>query len=267
MGKPGVLASLLVSRWIDGNVRTCQRMGFEGVDRILRENIERVRSRIAAAAERAGRHPADVTLVAVTKTVPAYRVRVAWELGLTNFGENRVQEAVVKIPQVLSEEVLAASGRPAPIWHMIGHLQRNKVRQVIPLFDLVHSVDSVRLAREIDKRAGQAGKVMPVLIEVNVAGEASKYGFAPAIVAEAVRHIAELSHVKIQGLMTVAPIVTDPEAARPHFRRLRKLRDRLAEEFPSIEWRHLSMGMTDDFEVAVEEGATLVRVGRAIFGE
>ncbi|MFQ5341123.1 MAG: YggS family pyridoxal phosphate-dependent enzyme [Anaerolineae bacterium] len=242
----------------------------------LRGNIEQVRARIAAAAERAGRDPGDVTLVAVTKTVPARRVRMAWELGLTDFGENRVQEAVEKIPLVISKEKSEIRS-PKPVlspvevsevrWHLIGHLQRNKVRHAIPLFDMVHSVDSVRLAREIDRRAGLAGKAMPVLIEVNVAGEASKYGFAPQALGEAVRQIADLPSVTIGGLMTVAPITEDTEAARPFFRRLRRLRDGLAEQFPDIDWRHLSMGMTDDFEVAIEEGATLVRIGRAIFGE
>jgi hypothetical protein len=236
-------------------------MGIEAAEQELRENIERVRTRIAEAAGRVGRDPAEVTLVAVTKTVPARRVRMAWELGLTDFGENRVQEAIEKIPLVIPKE------KSAIRWHMIGHLQRNKVRHVIPLFNLVHSVDSVRLAEEIDRRAGQAGKVMPILLEVNVAGEASKYGFAPQAVGAAVRQIAPLPHVEIRGLMTVAPIAEDPEVVRPCFRRLRRLRGRLADEFPDLDWRHLSMGMTDDFEVAVEEGATLVRIGRAIFGK
>lgn len=193
---------------------------------------------------------------------------MAWELGLTDFGENRVQEAVGKIPLVASEaSAELRSTQYAIRWHMIGHLQRNKVRHAIPLFDLVHSVDSVRLAREIDKRAGQAGKVMPVLIEINVAGEASKHGFAPQALDEAVRQIADLPHVTIRGLMTVAPIAEDPETVRPFFRRLSRLRDRMADQFSDIDWHHLSMGMTDDFEIAIEEGATLVRIGRAIFGE
>ena len=231
----------------------------------LATNIARVRERIAAAARRVGRDPEEITLVAVTKTVPAHRVREAWELGLTDFGENRVQEAVAKIPLVVPEGE-RASDRPPPRWHMIGHLQRNKVKHVIPLFDIIHSVDSVRLAREIERRAAQAGRVMPILLEVNVAGEATKYGFAPEEVAAAVEDIAPLPHLEIHGLMTVAPIAEDPEEVRPHFRRLRELRDALARRFPSLDWRHLSMGMTDDFEVAIEEGATMVRIGRAIFG-
>jgi hypothetical protein len=232
----------------------------------LEANIARVRERIATAARRAGRDPREITLVAVTKTVPADRVRAAWELGVTDFGENRVQEAVAKIPLVIPEGE-AEAGRPGPRWHMIGHLQRNKVKHVIPLFDIIHSVDSVRLAREIDRRAGRAEKVMPVLLEVNVAGEATKYGFAPEEVFAAVEEIKELPHLEIQGLMTVPPIAEDPEEVRPHFRRLRELRDELARRFPALNWHHLSMGMTDDFEVAIEEGATMVRIGRAIFGE
>lgn len=236
-------------------------MDAKVVEQELQENIRRVRTRIADAARRAGRDPAEITLVAVTKTVPAHRVRIARELGVTDFGENRVQEAMEKIPLVFPEMTADVH------WHMIGHLQRNKVRHAVPLFDLIHSVDSVRLAREIDKRAGQLGRRMPVLIEVNIAGEASKYGFPPETVADAIPQMADLPHVVIQGLMTIAPITEDPAEVRPYFRQLRELRDRLAEQFPDIDWRHLSMGMTDDFEVAVEEGATLVRIGRAIFGE
>jgi hypothetical protein len=234
----------------------------------LRDSIRRVQERMIHAAERAGRDPAEVTLVAVTKTVPAHRIRAAWKLGLTHFGENRVQEAIDKIPLVLTKEQSAIRNPQSAIhWHMIGHLQRNKVKHVIPLFDLIHSVDSVRLAEEIDRRAGQAGQSMPVLLEVNVAGEASKYGFAPEAVADAVPQLLRLLHVEVQGLMTVAPMAENPEEVRPHFRRLRELRDQLAVQFPDLDWRHLSMGMTDDFEVAIEEGATLVRIGRAIFGE
>lgn len=234
----------------------------------LRTNIERVQERIAAAARRAGRDPAAITLVAVTKTVPAQRIKAAWELGLQDFGENRVQEAADKIPLVQAALTGTNEAGPAAIrWHMIGHLQRNKVKQAIALFDLIHSVDSVRLAREIDKRAARAGRIMPVLLEVNIGREATKYGFMPEDVAAAVAQMQELAHVQIQGLMTVAPLVADPEAVRPCFQEMRQLRDTLADQFPTLTWQHLSMGMTDDFEVAIEEGATLVRLGRAIFGE
>lgn len=233
----------------------------------LATRIEQVESRIAAAAERVGRDPADVQLVAVTKTVSAHIVRAAWELGLTDFGENRVQEAVEKIPLVFPEMTAAPGSEPRAVWHMIGHLQRNKVKWVVPLFTLIHSVDSLHLAREIDKRAGSAERQMPILLEVNVAGEESKFGFVPDDLMELVPRIADLAHVDIQGLMTVAPLADDAESVRPHFTRLRRLHDELQATFPDIAWQHLSMGMTDDFEVAIEEGATLVRVGRAIFGE
>lgn len=233
----------------------------------LAARIERVEGRIAAAAERAGRDPAEVQLVAVTKTVPAHIVKAAWELGLTDFGENRVQEAIEKIPLVFPGTANARGSEPRAAWHMIGHLQRNKVKWVVPLFTLIHSVDSLRLAREIDKRAASAERRMPILLEVNVAGEESKFGFAPDGVAQLIPRIASLPHVAIQGLMTIAPLTADAESVRPYFRRLQRLRDELQATFPDIMWQHLSMGMTDDFEVAIEEGATLVRIGRAIFGE
>ena len=229
----------------------------------LAANLARVQERIAAAARRVGRSPEDVVLVAVTKTFPAEVVAAAARLGVHHFGENRVHEAVEKVPQVAA--LLGAE--ETVTWHMVGHLQRRKVRDAVRIFAMIHSVDSVRLAREIDKRCRAIGRVMPVLLEVNVSGEPTKYGFAPDQVAAAVLEIATLSHVQIQGLMTMAPIVDHPEAARPYFRRLRELRDRLQAEFPQVDWRHLSMGMTDDFEPAVEEGATIVRIGRAIFGE
>jgi pyridoxal phosphate enzyme (YggS family) len=226
-------------------------------------NLEAVRRRIAAAARRAGREPADVTLAAVTKTVPPGRIVEAYRLGVWHFGENRVEEAFDKIPTV--HALLGEVERPA--WHMIGHLQRRKVRDAISLFDRIHSVDSVRLAREIDKRGTAAGKVMPVLLEVNVSAEPTKYGFVPDEVSSAVAKMLDLPYIRIEGLMTMAPIVREPEEARPYFRRLRELRDELARRFPEVNWRHLSMGMTDDFEPAVEEGATFIRIGRAIFGE
>ena len=226
-------------------------------------NLARVRERIAEAALRSGRRPEDVILVAVTKTVEPERILEAVRLGVKHFGENRVQEALAKIPQV--NETLDEGSRPT--WHMIGHLQTNKVRKALGIFDIIHSVDSVKLAREISKRATREGKVVPILLEVNVSGEATKFGFAPEEVESAVGEIVTLPGLSIRGLMTIAPIVEEPEEARPFFRRLRELRDRLAEKFPQVNWEHLSMGMTDDFEVAVEEGATMVRLGRAIFGE
>jgi PLP dependent protein len=235
---------------------SCDRlrdMTAAGID--IATNLEAMRRRIASACERAGRADGDVTLVGVSKTHPAATVAEAYAAGLRDFGENRVQEAVAKIDE------LAARG-VRPTWHMIGHLQRNKVPDALRRFDILHSVDSIRLADEISSHAKE--RVQPndrvrVLIEVNVAGEASKYGVAVQEAAKLAEHVGRLPHIELAGLMTVAPQVDDPEDVRPVFRVLRELRD-------SIGLRALSMGMTDDFEVAVEEGSTLVRVGRAIFG-
>jgi pyridoxal phosphate enzyme (YggS family) len=227
--------------------------------------------RIAAAARRAGCDPDDVTLVAVAKTFPAEAVVKAYHAGVSVFGENKVQEAQPKIAAVS-----ALLGAEAVSWHMVGHLQRNKAKRAVSLFDCIHSVDSIRLAEELEKRCAALEPVlgeersMSVLLEVNVSHEATKYGLPAGDHAQleaAVEAIVALPHLELQGLMTMAPIVADPEKARPFFRRLRRLRDELARRFPAAGWRHLSMGMTDDFEVAVEEGATLVRIGRAIFGQ
>jgi hypothetical protein len=208
-----------------------------------------VRARIDAACARAGRSPRDITLVAVSKTQPASAVAAAFEAGLRDFGENRVQEAAQKIEELRSLGV-------APRWHLIGHLQRNKAGAAINLFDILHSVDSERVAEAID---AQADHRVRVLLEVNVAGEASKFGVAPAQVPAAAERIGRLPHIELLGLMTVAPQVDNPEDVRSVFRQLRGLRD-------AVGLSELSMGMTDDFEVAIEEGSTFVRVGRAIFG-
>lgn len=227
----------------------------------LRERVREVRARIAAAAERAGRAADDVALVAVSKTVSAEIVRVAYEAGLHVFGENRVQEAQRKIT------VLQLAGVR---WELIGHLQTNKAAQAAELFARVQSVDSLRLAEALSARAGQLGRNMPVLLEVNVAREPSKSGFDPGALIEAARAIAALPNLRPEGLMTVAPLVEHAEAVRPVFRRLHGLRDELRRAVPSGTaggWAQLSMGMTDDFEVAIEEGATIVRIGRALFGE
>jgi pyridoxal phosphate enzyme (YggS family) len=241
----------------------------------LEANLNRIRRRIAAAAERAGRSAEDVTLVAVSKTQPAEAVVSAFRLGLRHFGENRVEEAEEKIPLVrsaLSDEATASS----LTWHMVGHLQSRKAGTAAGLFQMLHSLDSVKLARKLSRLCVESGRVMPVLLETNVSGEQSKYGFSyhPGIdepeqlsaLLAAVEQMLGLPGIEVHGLMTMAPIVSDPEQARPVFRRLRSLRDEFAGRFPDGDWRHLSMGMTDDFEVAVEEGATIVRVGRAIFG-
>ena len=215
----------------------------------LRRNLETVRERIERAAERAGRRAEDVLLIGVSKTVTAERIRLGVEAGLVALGENRVQEARDKI------KIL---GRPVP-WHLIGHLQTNKVRDALELFDLIHSLDRLELAREIERRAGDPGRVVDTLLEVNVAGEASKTGFAPDAVGPALEAIGGLTHVRVRGLMAIPPLVERAEEARAWFQALRRLAERHG-------LKELSMGMSADFEVAIEEGATMVRVGTAIFG-
>lgn len=216
----------------------------------LAASIQNVRARIAAAAQRAGRDPGDITLVAVTKTVEPERIEQALAAGLTVLGESKVQEAKAKTP------VVSSRAR----WHMIGHLQTNKARDAVALFELIHSVDSVKLAAELNKWAEHTGKTQSILLEVNVSGEASKFGLKPDALEAALEQINAMPRLEVQGLMTIAPFAEELEKARPYFRKLRDLRDRLA-------LTHLSMGMTHDFEVAIEEGATLVRIGTAIFGE
>jgi hypothetical protein len=229
----------------------------------LEERIAAVQERIAAAARRAGRDPADVTLVAVTKTQPAEAVVAAWRAGLRVFGENRVEEAAPK-----ADAVAARLGPEAPVqWHMVGHVQSRKAGDVLPWACMVHSVESEKLARRLNQASAETGRTLPVLIEVNVSGEDSKYGLPPAEVETVARTIAALPGLRLEGLMTMAPLVADPEEARPAFAGLREVRDALARLHPELDLRHLSMGMTDDYEVAIEEGATLVRIGRAIFGE
>jgi hypothetical protein len=211
--------------------------------------IQAVRERILRACDRAGRDAADVRLVGVSKGQPATAIEAAIRAGLGDLGENRVQEAAAKRPLI--------AGADRVCWHLVGHLQRNKVREALRLFDMIESVDSLRLAEELSRRASAP---VPILLEVNVAGETAKSGFAPSEVAAAVALVSNLSHLDPRGLMTVAPAVADAEAVRPVFRELRRLA--AAEGLGE-----LSMGMTADFEVAVEEGATIVRIGRAIFGE
>jgi hypothetical protein len=215
----------------------------------VQDNLAVVRERIAAACRRAGRSPDEVTLVGVSKGFSAEAVAEACAAGLADLGENRVQEAAPKI------QALAALGA-RPRWHLVGHLQTNKAKTSAGLFAIIHSVDSVRLAEALDRRASEP---LPVLLEVNVAREPAKFGFAPDELPSANATIAAFPHLAVRGLMTVAPLARDYEAVRPVFRELRGLRDALG-------LRELSMGMTDDFEVAIEEGATLVRIGRAIFG-
>lgn len=224
----------------------------------LQVNIEQVRAAIAQSAERAGRNSADVTLVAVSKTMPVELVQMAYNLGVTDFGENRVQEALPKIE--------AFHPRDAR-WHMIGHVQSNKAKRVAGPFALVQSVDSLHLAEALNRHASEVGMRLPVLLQVNVAGEASKEGVSLDEAVELARQVVALPSLSVEGLMTIAPLVENSEDARPVFRQLRLLRERLRDEAPQSTWQHLSMGMTGDYRVAIEEGATIVRVGRAIFGE
>ncbi len=221
-------------------------------------NIDHVRSIIAEAALRVGRAPEEITLVAVSKTMPVELVQMAYNLGVTDFGENRVQEALPKIAAFHAQELR---------WHMIGHLQSNKAGKVVSPFYCVQSVDSLHLAQSLSRHAGEQEKRLSVLLQVNVSGEASKEGMALAETSELARQIVVLPHLQVDGLMTIAPLVEDPEQVRPVFRTLRLLREQLRTELPQCSWQHLSMGMTDDYRIAIEEGATIVRIGRAIFGE
>jgi PLP dependent protein len=222
----------------------------------LADNLNQVQQRITAACQRSRRDPATVTLLAVTKTVSPDMVREAAQLGLSLFGESKVQEAKAKIP--------LCPGRLR--WHMVGHLQSNKARDAVALFDLIQSVDSLHLAEEINRRAEQASKTMPVLLEVNIVGEASKFGYPPGQLRADLNHLNALPRLEIHGLMTIPPWAPLAEKARPVFRQLRELKSE-CEQILGAPLPHLSMGMTDDFEVAIEEGATMVRVGTALFGE
>jgi pyridoxal phosphate enzyme (YggS family) len=215
----------------------------------IRANLDRVRERVARAAERAGRRASDVLLIGVSKTVEVARIREAIDAGVAALGENRVQEARDKVSEI---------GRPVP-WHLIGHLQTNKVRDALELFDVLHSLDRLDLAKELDKRARAGGRTVDVLVEVNVAAEASKSGVAPDGLGALLEAVAAMPALKMRGLMAIPPEAKDPDDSRVWFRALQKLAERYS-------FSELSMGMSGDFEVAIEEGATMVRVGTAIFG-
>lgn len=224
---------------------------------MISDNIRSVEERIQAACDRAGRPREDVTLICVTKTKPVEELRQAYDAGQHIFGENRVQEIIEKYPQ-LPDDIQ---------WHMIGHLQRNKVKYLMDKAVMIHSVDSAALAQAISKEAVKAGRVMDILLEVNAAGEESKFGLGYDQVLPLIREIAPLPGIRICGLMTVPPYTEDPETSRVFFKKLKKLSVDIAEQsIDNVSMRILSMGMTGDFEVAIEEGATHVRVGTAIFG-
>ena len=219
-------------------------------------NLELVQSRIAAAAEKAGRSPADVQLIAVSKKQDAEKVRAVFDGGQPIFGESKVQEARAKIPLLPS----------AVRWQFIGHLQKNKIRHALPLFEMFHSIDSLALAQDVQRIADEEGVRPRVLLEVNVAGEGSKFGFAPEKLKEEMEALLQLGRLEIEGVMTIPPFSPEAEDSRPYFVQLRELRDDLEQQF-AMRLPQLSMGMSGDYEVAIEEGATYVRVGTAIFGE
>ncbi|MBX9741986.1 MAG: YggS family pyridoxal phosphate-dependent enzyme [Chthoniobacterales bacterium] len=221
---------------------------------LLENSLTIVEDRIARAAQRCNRLPGEVELIVISKGQPVEKIREVVDAGKTLFGESRLQEAAPKIA------LLPSRLR----WHYIGHLQTNKIRKTLPLFELIHSVDHLELAQEIDRIATEVGLFPRVLLEVNVSGESTKYGFSPEVLKNSFEKLLRLPRLQVEGLMTMAPLSCDPEASRPYFERLRKLRDALAAN-AGIPLPTLSMGMSSDFEVAIEEGATMVRVGSAIF--
>lgn len=229
---------------------------------VLKKRLAQIQDQIAQACQRAGRSPDEVTLIGVSKTFPVAVVQAAYEAGLRHFGENRVQELLAKAA-VLPGQI--AGGQV--VWHMIGHLQRNKAKEVVANVDWLHSLDNLRLAETLERRAAMADRVLPCFVEVNVSGEPTKFGLEPEAVHHFLDALAPFEHLEIVGLMTLAAPAEDPEAVRPQFRLLR----RLAETYqprnnPHVQLRYLSMGMSGDFEVAIEEGATHVRIGSALFG-
>lgn len=222
----------------------------------LTDNLAVIQSRIRTACERSGRDTNSVLLLAVSKTHPPETIRAATDLGLTHFGENKIQEAKAKIPQ--------APGKAR--WHFIGHLQSNKCRDAVELFEMIQGVDSLAIAQEINKRAEQLSKTMPILLEINVAGEGSKFGYQPEQLLAELDQLNALPRLEIHGLMAIPPYTPEPEKARPYFRKLRDLKQQ-AEAKLGAPLPHLSMGMSGDFEAAIEEGATIIRIGTALFGE
>jgi PLP dependent protein len=224
----------------------------------IKENVARVQERIASACRRCGRRPEDVKLLAISKTFPADCIRVAFEAGLRDFGENRVQEVQAKRP-VLSDLNIT--------WHLVGHLQTNKARTARELFDWIHSIDSFRLAQKLEQTDAPGRDRLPVLLEVNLGGEESKAGVGEKEIIPLAEQVSQLATLELRGLMVIPPFFDDAEQVRPYFRRLRELAGEIeAENIPNVSMRELSMGMSHDFEVAIEEGSTIIRVGTAIFG-
>jgi pyridoxal phosphate enzyme (YggS family) len=226
------------------------------VSESVSDRIAEVTRRIQAACERAGRDPREVTLVAVTKTVPPERVQEAVAAGVKILGENRVQEAAAKAPAV-----------PGAVWHLVGHLQTNKVKKALSIFQMIQSVDTLALAAEIDKRAAEAGRSVDVLVEVNTSGEATKFGARPEECVDLVGEMSHLRRISVKGLMTIGAFTSDDGTVRACFRRLRDLRERIqSAKLEGVPMEYLSMGMTSDFEIAIEEGSNMLRIGTGIFG-
>ncbi len=225
------------------------------------QQLETVRKRIASACARTGRRPEEVTLIGVSKTVPSTEIAAAFASGVFCFGENRVQEAATKIPELHSRGV-------RPQWHLIGHLQTNKVKLALELFDVIQSVDSLQLAEVLQKRAETSNRRIEIFAQINTSGESTKFGAAPEEAVSLARELSAFSHLRLTGLMTIGALTSDILRIRQCFRTLRELANTIAAlHLPNVVMQHLSMGMTDDFEIAIEEGATIVRVGRALFGE
>lgn len=224
---------------------------------IIKNNLEIINEKIKKAALKVERNPEEIKLVAVTKTATIEQIEEAIKAGVKIIGENKVQEAKEKY-QIITADIE---------WHLVGHLQTNKVKYAVEIFDCIHSVDSIKLAEEIDKRSLQFGKTTNVLVEVNVSGEETKYGIKPEEVVLFLKNISEFTGIRVRGLMTIAPIVEDKEEVRPYFRRLRELSKEIkSKNIKNVKMDYLSMGMSEDFEIAIEEGANMVRIGRGIFG-
>jgi len=223
----------------------------------INENILRIRQKISKAALKSGRRPEDVKLIAAVKKVPVEKIMEAIDAGVIDIGENRVQDAVVKFSEI---------GNLAK-WHFIGHLQRNKVKYIVPFTEIIHSVDSFRLAFEINKQAKKINKIQKIFLEVNISGEESKFGFSSNEILEKLKEMSELKNISIEGLMTLPPMEVEKEAARKFFKRLRDIFENIKiKKIPHVNMSYLSMGMTNDFEIAIEEGANMVRIGTGIFG-
>ena len=230
---------------------------------MIRENVSRIRQRILKVCSKINQDPGKITIIAISKGRTIEQMKEVVEAGITDIGENRVQEAVIKYKGLITSEL---ENSRAIKWHMVGHLQTNKVKDAVRIFDLIQSVDSVRLAEEIDKQADKINKTQDILVEIKTSPEESKFGLKPDEAIKVIKDIVRLKNINIKGLMTIAPVVDDPEKARPYFRMLREFEDKINElRVTSYKLGVLSMGMTDDFEIAVEEGSNMVRLGRAIF--